>query len=409
MMEAMNAAVLQVSKSIQSEEDESGDFQKESVIEHRSKGNDVPVPTGLSALLSAVTLQLNDRNEEDSGVNVPKSSSTARVISSDADSVQNPVAHANDAATEKSTPTMVPEIAKQMPLPESLMTLLMDENNADILTFLPDGKFFAMRTEEFSARLMKQYTSVDTFESFLRELREAGFTHIETDQPGIEVFRHRLFHKGDWKGCELLIGELEERKQESSSPSAKVPTSESLNDHCVNRADSFKRRLSPAHAQRVNGESQSLSQKARVRNDSSDRVSSEAGDINGPPDPVRLLRKASGEGYRSAARTITAEKIILHGQGHPSTAQQPEQLEQQAVQGATRTIVTDAIESLLRDEDHTRETFHKHERALSQSSLPGLVPISKQLFASKQARSFDKKGGAKGGSPATGQDKQEGC
>jgi hypothetical protein len=54
-----------------------------------------------------------------------------------------------------------------------------------------------------------------------------------------------------------------------------------------------------------------------------------------------------------------------------------------AVEAATHTIVTDAIESLLFDESHTRETYQKHEKELSVSSLPGVVPISKQLFSGR--------------------------
>lgn len=52
-----------------------------------------------------------------------------------------------------------------------------------------------------------------------------------------------------------------------------------------------------------------------------------------------------------------------------------------AVEKATHTIVTDAIETLLFDEGHTRETYRKHEKELSKSSLPGVIPISQQLFA----------------------------
>ena len=52
-----------------------------------------------------------------------------------------------------------------------------------------------------------------------------------------------------------------------------------------------------------------------------------------------------------------------------------------ASSSATHDIVTDAIEALLFDEIHTRETYNKHEKELSLSSLPGVVPISKQLFA----------------------------
>ncbi|KAL7579049.1 hypothetical protein ACA910_019088 [Epithemia clementina (nom. ined.)] len=56
----------------------------------------------------------------------------------------------------------------------------------------------------------------------------------------------------------------------------------------------------------------------------------------------------------------------------------------QAVQSATHTIVTDAIETLLHDEYHTKETYLKHSQELSRSSLPGVVPLSKQLFEQQQ-------------------------
>lgn len=397
----MTAAVLQRSNSPTIEEDgPEASSKEEPTKKPENTARDLPVHTGLSALLSAVTIQLNESYEQKTSSKVPQSSSAARVVSSDGDSLQKRVTYASDGGvtdTAKSTPTMVTEVAKQMPLPESLMTLLMDENNADILTFLPDGKFFAIRTHEFSTSLLKQYFSVETFESFRKELEESGFAIIETDQPGIEVFRHRLFNKGDWKGCELLLGELEQRNKESLSPNKSVPANGSLNDHSLNRPETFKRRLSPAHAQRVNSESQSFSQKAKVQNEASSN-------------PVRMLRNVSDEDYHSAARTITVEKIICNGQGHSPTAKQPVPLEQQAVVGTTLTIVTEAIESLLRDEDHTKETFNKHERALSQSSLPGLVPISKQLFESKQAGSINDNGGktsANGGSSS--KQKKEDC
>lgn len=401
-MEAMNAAVLQMSNSLPPEEGTSSLSLKESAKEPGNSERTAPVPTGLSALLSAVTLQLNDTNEQESRSNVSKSLNTVRVVSSDADSEQK-VGNHNDTDTQKSTPTMAPEESKQMPLLESLMTLLLDDNNANILTFLPDGKFFAIRTREFTTHFAKQYFSVDTFESFQEELRGAGFVHVETDQlSGIEVFRHRLFNKGDWKGCELLVAELElQRGAESMSP-AKIdsPTNKSLDDYCVNRSDTtFKRRLSPAHAQRVDGESQSLSQKAKVQNGSTSHGSEGVDNLNMPipQDPVRLLREVSDDDHQGAARSIAVEKILCNGQGSPLMVQQSLPLEQQAVADTTRAIVTDAIESLLRDEDHTRETFRKHERTLSQSSLPGVVPISKQLFDSKQTSSSKGKGGKHNG------------
>jgi sugar phosphate isomerase/epimerase len=386
MVEAMNTAVVQMSKSVPKEEVGQGGYEKEPSKEQGTIMNrGAPVPSGLSALLSAVTLQLDDsKNDKLRSCNGIKSSSSSTSMPSN---LQKPdlCSQGKSRNSEKSTPTMVPEVAKKMPVPESLMTLLMDENNANILTFLPGGKYFAFRTKEFSEGLLKEYFAMDTLQSFLKELHESGFTHIETDQQGIEVFCHSLFKKGDWEGCEALVAKLEQRtKDQSLSPTSKVhDDSESSNDHRANRRDSFKRRLSPAHAQRVGG-SHILSQQARLRRDSSGRGSLEDNNANSPTDPVRLLRDVSDKDYHQAARIIASEKIVQNGQGlSPMAAKKPVPLVQQAVENATRTIVTDAIESLLRDEHHTKEIFHRHERALSQSSIPGIVPISKQLFANE--------------------------
>ena len=333
---------------------------------------------GLSALLSAVTLQLNDSSEKEKA-----SSKTSK--SAAKENHRETVTETKKEPT-KTTPTMVPEAAKHLPLAESLMTLLLDDRNADILTFLPNGMYFAIRTQEFTLCLLKQYFAVDTFEDFLKELRLYGFTRIETDQEGIEVFRHRLFRKGDMKLCEQLIGEAEERKKNGKSSPCQVGQHEgSLDDLSVDRSDGYKRRLSPAHAAKVTS-SQPTSRKARTLDNA--KQTKEVATTMTPsapeiPSPVEILRSASEEDYQSAARIIASEKLSLNGQGHDSSAQQ---LEQQAVVDTTRSIVTDAIETLLRDEDHTRKTFRKHERALSQSALPGVVPISKQLFSSKQEK-----------------------
>jgi hypothetical protein len=363
-----------------------GDYQEKPDMKEGGSNGLPASHAGLSALLNAVTIQLNHTYEEKDTPKAPVDATTT-LLSLNTDPVQKSDSNkSRHHETPKTTPTMVPEVAKKLPLPESLMTLLMDDSNTEVITFLPDGKFFALRSEDFSSRLMKQYFAVDTFESFIGELGFMGFTHIETDQPGIEVFRHRLFQKGDWKKCEELVRQVEKRNKDKSLYKASNRGNESLRDHCADRSDnSFKRRLSPAHAQKVI-HSQSTSRKARVQHHF--KTLPEAG-INGPSDPVRLLRETSSEDYRSAARMIASEKILLHGQVHCASAQQSAPLEQQAVTDTTRTIVTDAIESLLRDEEHTRKTFRKHEIALSQASLPGLVSISKQLFCSSQGRKSD--------------------
>merc|ERR1740130_790807 len=127
------------------------------------------------------------------------------------------------------------------------------------------------------------------------------------------------------------------------------------------------------------------------------------------------LRRRSSLELRSVAQAITASKLqLLHGCGgelvkdsdigynndypgdnssapyHHCAADQQQERRQSTtstnlvnggVETATQNIVTDAIEALLFDESHTRDTFMRHEKELSVSSLPGVVPISMQLFS----------------------------
>lgn len=98
------------------------------------------------------------------------------------------------------------------------------------------------------------------------------------------------------------------------------------------------------------------------------------------------------DSVRSVAKAIAADKISMHGgREASSTSQQSSQQQKQAkedglvetaVTSATQEIVSEAIESLLRDEGHSKETFLKHEKELSRSSIPGVVPVCKQLFSS---------------------------
>jgi hypothetical protein len=87
-----------------------------------------------------------------------------------------------------------------------------------------------------------------------------------------------------------------------------------------------------------------------------------------------LSKARDEEDVRGIALSITTEELKMK-------SDDDQHLVETAVNSATHTIVTDAIESLLRDKGHSKKTFLKHEEELSSSSLPGVVPISKQLFS----------------------------
>eukprot|EP00545_Synedropsis_sp_CCMP1620_P009396 CAMPEP_0119014654 /NCGR_PEP_ID=MMETSP1176-20130426/10111_1 /TAXON_ID=265551 /ORGANISM="Synedropsis recta cf, Strain CCMP1620" /LENGTH=400 /DNA_ID=CAMNT_0006967861 /DNA_START=34 /DNA_END=1236 /DNA_ORIENTATION=- len=320
--------------------------------------------TGLSALLNAVTIHISKSDEEQNDETQRYHMKADETDYSDCQPKQEPTS---------TTPVMVPELheSQKDTFPGRLMTLLLDPDNDDIVTFLPDGKYFALRKNEFACKIMKEKLKIDDYGSFAGKLSEWGFCPVETKRPGIKVYRHKLFRKGDWKRCE-------EMKQGDSGTENKeigslvIPTSRTSSiseDDCpMDRSnESAKRRLSPTSAAKTNNSSFS-----KLRMHSSDEESSAASTDT----------RSRTEGRRMLALSITTDKLNIR---EKDNRQLP--LVQQAVTGATHTIVTDAIEALLRDEEHSRKTFQKHADELSKSSLPGLIPISKQLFSVGEEKS----------------------
>jgi hypothetical protein len=322
--------------------------------------------TGLSALLNAVTLHISKSDEEQNHNDEPDRPYT-KENDNDSDDCQL------KKAPSSTTPVMVPEPheSQKDSFPGRLMTLLLDPDNGDIVTFLPDGKYFALRRDTFATKVMKEKLKFEEYGSFLDELSEWGFCPVETKRPGIEVYRHRLFRKGDWKRCEEMKQGDSSTESKELYPLATTPASRtssiSEDDYpCTDRSnEGVKRRLSPTSAAKTNNSSSS-----KLRLHSSDEESAASNNAR-PREERRML-----------ALSITTDKLNIR---EKDTTELP--LEQQAVTGATHTIVTDAIEALLRDEDHTRKTFEKHADELSKSSLPGLVPISKQLFSVGEGKS----------------------
>lgn len=397
-----------------------------------------------------------------------------------------------------------PDPRKQS-FPEVLMTLAVDPSYADVITFLPDGKFFAIRSKDFEAMLLR-YFNVSTLSEFMDLSNDWGFTRIRLKGGekdcfnGIEVFRHPQFVKGDWQKCSRIeFGASAfpriEYGMTSSAPSSptsypfpepsSMPPSSSKpplhrnenpnhersddNDHASNLN---KRRLSPGFLARRESESPSASsQKSKIhlmpsesndaqpdsqlqlhdkllvpsgtdvesvnlnalqrrkRRESSESDISEnhrrlqlntSSSSSASPPPVHQTSSSSpgstspqkaDDELRSLALSITAEKLNLggssdcnqartdlnpnfstglKGSSRASTPGAASLLVEQAVESATHTIVTDAIETLLRDESHSIRTYLKHEKELSKSSLPGVIPISTQLFAGSSSKNMVK-------------------
>lgn len=344
----------------------------------------LPIYSGLSALIQAATSQFghlvgDEYEDEGDGASegkeyAPRGRSEKACVSS---------VNEEEHDSQPRTPTMVPEPdPRKHSFPELLMTLAMEPSNVDTITFLPDGKFFALRSHEFSKDIMVKYFAPTTFEEFLDLANDWGFSRILQDLPvrDIEVFRHPLFIKGDWERCsQIKFGESPTNARVSALPEmSKIEFTASDDSSCSGA--NTKRRLSPGFLNRRESESSVSSQKLRVASHGSRRDSvtaeSEAGESEPPTKADEL---------RSLALSITAEKLHLKHDTCLDDKSERGKLVERAVESATHTIVTDAIESLLRDEGHTKKTYLKHEEELSKSSLPGVIPISKQLFSPDSA------------------------
>jgi len=344
--------------------------------------------------------------------------------------------------------------------PGILMSLALDPQNQDTIAFLPDGKYFCMRTNRFEMELMPVHfgTGVDgirNIDEFMNLAHNWGFrqvlhhekqqpdsnqigdshasssitrSHPSTDDSEIQVFRHPLFIKGDWRRCaaiqkfgdERLGGNRRRRHSAPSFPmgatffhrrSSLSVEQEGQQDAMQPQAPStilMKRQQShlPAapstrHRKRLSLAEENMDAVAAAElfplRHSTFTMEDEV------EEELKLQRlqqreQSRRDSIRSVALSLTSEQLDLldkppyqhNGEDIPDEAAAVPQapcpemtsalLVDQAVKSATHTIVTDAIETLLQDELHTIVTYVKHEKELSRSSLPGVVPMSKQLF-----------------------------
>ena len=110
---------------------------------------------------------------------------------------------------------------KNHALPVVLMKLLMDEEKKDVMKFVPDGESFAiLRAHAFSAEMMKPYFNCVKFPTFVKKMEKWGFRLISnnTGQKYQVIFRHTLFHRGDWKSCRQIRCMGNKRAHSSQAP-----------------------------------------------------------------------------------------------------------------------------------------------------------------------------------------------
>jgi len=417
--------------------------------------------SGLSALIKAATSQLGDLSESTSAINTPEGTPTL---------LSNPTTPTMDGAhldldRTSSWNQKDLEVAPVTPLlasiqnkgsgnserfffPEVLMRLLSHPANEDIVTFLPDGKYFAIRRLVFSNELLYKHFQLTRFEDFLQETRGWGFIRVTGNDSAdcnsansnindgncntssnsdssmgkadIYVFRHPHFEKNrpeDMDKIRFRNRDSMERVSSQDYTHEGKTKSRTLQQNAKSELNTSKRHLSLSNS----GELGDTRQRLKIESKSSqDNTNACAVSIRSTDPPSQQLRRQSSLELRGVAEAITASKLhfrnsrevtkedddrnqdsrmaydtdsaIYPQSGLDHTSPEHERrlstassLVDGGVETATQNIVTDAIEALLFDESHTRETYHRHEKELSVSSLPGVVPISKQLFSAKES------------------------
>ena len=266
------------------------------------------------------------------------------------------------------------------------MSLCQNPAHIDVITFLPDGKFFAVRRKAFQDKILRQYfEDIATFEDFLELVQKWGFSKVSSSD-SITVFRHPQFEAGDYERCAgIRYGESPETARVQALPDrARSIVVKSQGSSVADDNLQVKRRLSPGFlSRRESLSSVSSKQKTAEREGCSEDKRERQASVGQEEDEACP---------RSVALSFISEKLKINHKGDQpdgttanTTSRQDddddEALVETAVSSATHNIVTDAIETLLRDKGHSKETFLKHEKELSRSSLPGVVPVCKQIFS----------------------------
>jgi HSF-type DNA-binding len=446
---------------------------------------------GLSALIEAATSQLEHLAEvassqlhdnDDYNNDDDTDAAAAAPLDDEEDDVDDD--NLNDATTtgefherRKDTTKKDAELS-QADFPKRLLLLCLDPNNSDTITFLPDGKFFAIRQSNFATFLARYFEGLSSFDDFVQLTERWGFSRIgstnstlassstsrseadATHSPststvssqGIVVFRHPNFLASDAERCRLIrYGDCPEKVRMYALPSHNRINVGGLSDLANNVVQQPKRRLSPGFLNRQEIPPSTATTRQRVNDDNGEDGSGgdeaanhaqsrrhersvslgEENDLATPelvaiapkprqrhslpvplaptslsqvtrndPSPISISDYYSNDHARSMALSITSEhlKLTTHKRKPGKTNSSPvtsstaptTTLAETAVTSCTHDIVTDAIESLLRDARHSKEMYLKHEKELSKSSLPGVVPVCKHIFAPTMKESKSK-------------------
>jgi len=88
-----------------------------------------------------------------------------------------------------------------MTFPQRLMEILFNEENSDIISWLPHGRgFMIYQKKRFASEIMPKYFKKSKFTSFTRKLNRWSFTRI-TRGPETGAYYHEFFQRGNLRLC----------------------------------------------------------------------------------------------------------------------------------------------------------------------------------------------------------------
>mmetsp|Transcript_20212 Transcript_20212/g.23333 ORF Transcript_20212/g.23333 Transcript_20212/m.23333 type:complete len:577 (-) Transcript_20212:1251-2981(-) len=380
---------------------------------------------GLSALIQAAASQLGDLGETTTVIEATAITPTMESEYSSGD-VSDLDLDGNSSHSRICPIAFTVTSLLTSSFPEVLMHLLVDPANENIITFLPDGKYFAIRRVDFTDLLLYKHFHLTSYDDFLELILNWGFIRVNgnsinnadnnnhdsndntvpscssSGKADIYVFRHLHFEKKQpidlnkikYKNVnKLFLSQtilqkcVSEESTNASSSNKTIETTHSLNN------TNIKQQLSPSY---IRGDSDDYHNRFRLSTNDISKPTPILGPFslsssNYCDQPSQLRRRSSFDYYsdfsvhnsHSNRSTHITNNGTRHSQEQERRHPTASTLVDGGVETATQNIVTDAIEALLFDESHTRDTFMKHEMELSVSSLPGVVPISKQLFSKK--------------------------
>uniref|UniRef100_A0A7S2HHJ9 HSF-type DNA-binding domain-containing protein n=1 Tax=Helicotheca tamesis TaxID=374047 RepID=A0A7S2HHJ9_9STRA len=286
-----------------------------------------------NSLLSLIGINKNDQNEHFQEVPYCRTSlstesedeafsSSSSVTSDGSNNILS-----DKKVNKKSRSTML--------LPMTLMTLLDDPSNSDVITFLPDGTSFAiLQPTVFASDLMPKHFNMVNYKAFVCKLNRWGFRQV-TNRIGArcEVYQHPLFRQGERGLCRKMKCLRSDQSNSLSAPISRASSPTTATGHAANLYRCFS-------SNNVTGE-----KKQRMRRP----LEKELQDPQTPP-------------------------AVIHDQ--KLERREPAFVSQQALDRATTEVLGAAFEVLARDEGHAP----KPQFPLHLPALPGISSADNSLL-----------------------------